>query len=38
MSGVTIFFTVEILSVMGAMLLGFDDRVALHLIMFTLGF
>jgi hypothetical protein len=33
----TIFFTVGMLSVVGAMLLGFDGRVALHLIMFTRG-
>jgi hypothetical protein len=36
-SGTTIFLTVGIFTVVGTTLLGFDGRVVLHLIMFTLG-
>ncbi len=36
-SGNTIFLTVGIFTVMGATLIGFDGKVVLHLIVFTLG-
>jgi hypothetical protein len=36
-SGTTIFLTVGIFTVIGATLLGFDVKVALHRIVFTLG-
>jgi hypothetical protein len=36
-AGTTIFLTVGIFTVIGATLLGFDGKLVLHLIIFTLG-